>query len=135
MRSATATDSHAQVTDAQIAEDLRSAARLIREHGLAQGRYHDPVTGGYDQSGAIMEGIARGFWSARSQPTYFTDWHKARYLLAEEAMRSFLGATAIIIPGLGSAVTRWNDTPGRTALEVEAALLAAAALIEIGEAA
>lgn len=131
MRPGTATlrdPSVTDVTDDEVAADLRAAAGLIRRRGLAKGLLYEPSTGALCQSGALMEAVCPGFWTGRAPeaPLYMDGRRKARYLLAETAVRSFLGSVGLVIPGLRPAVIRWNDAHERTAEQVAVALEAAA---------
>lgn len=99
-----------------VASGLREAARLIREHGLAQGSYTGPG-GVLCAKGAICRAFAVSFGAGDGT---FTDSPVSRALAAVRSLvpaASALGYDALVV---------WNDTPGRTGQEVAAMLEAAA---------
>jgi hypothetical protein len=93
------------------AEVLRKAAEVIRERGLASGRYES-------ESGAVcMFGAVNFVLTGHANLP-------SDNLAPERALKDFFGYGSVI---------GFNDTPGRTADEVIAALLKAAELAESRE--
>lgn len=98
---------------AQTAADLRAAAEVLRRDGWTQGAYRG----------------ARGSRCASDALCVVTgSTHQAEVGAAYE--RAMAAALALASATGARAVWLWNDTPGRTADEVIAALLAAADAVE-----
>jgi hypothetical protein len=91
----------------QVAADLRAAADLLEHEGWTQGQFQDEETGCRCAAGALEAAAEEEI--------------SGRWLDGIAALTQQLG----ISPGPIS-LYRWNDTPGRTADEVIAALRAAA---------
>ena len=93
---------------AQVAADLRAAAEVLRRDGWRQGDYVQFPNGACCATGAIRKAVYGDPWIAG--------------YLSGRAERAVL---SVVDPG-GHSLPWWNDTPGRTADEVIAALEAAA---------
>jgi hypothetical protein len=101
---------------AQTAADLRAAADVLRRDGWIQRNDHGPH--GHCAAGAIEVAIDPNSIETRNEGW---DW---------EQNERFSEATLILARSFNAEVTAWNDTPGRTAAEVIAALEAAAQAAE-----
>lgn len=115
---------------AQIAADLRAAADVLERDGWTQGSFHRLVDEGricHCAEGAIAVASGR-HEDVRPDPVSnsMVDWKpntdaSARHWDALDALAEVIDAHNI---------PSWNDTPGRTADEVIAALRAAADAVE-----
>ena len=105
---------------AQVAADLRAAADVLERDGWTQGLYHRRrwFRRLHCPSGALLRVIQPN----AQDGTSLTSSNKERWYEAVWAVQDHLFAA----PGPGKTLERWNDTPGRTAAEVIAALRAAA---------
>jgi hypothetical protein len=96
---------------AQVAQDLRAAADVLRRDGWTQKCFHDE-TGAHCMVGAVDVAID-------------PEWEKAGDWDAEQSER-WAKARRVLMAVVGDQLTEFNDKSGRTADEVIAALEAAA---------
>ena len=100
---------------AQVARDLRAAAEVLKRDGWTQGDYFDPESGCKCVSGAIAHVASQGRTPAPGRLDL--DGEFDRWAAAAKVFRRVVQDDSIV---------NFNDTTGRTADEVIAALEAAA---------
>lgn len=116
----------------QTAADLRQAAVILQVDGWTQGNYHcggkhcasGALAIATDQHRPMTEGLLeQGGWGALDN-----NW--ASYELCSPEGRRRLDAERVLELRLGMSLPHWNDASGRTASDVVALLLSAAADLE-----
>jgi hypothetical protein len=109
---------------AQVAADLRAAADVLERDGWTQMTVLNPTTGCRCLTGALAWAASNGETSKPGLLPDFTETYNGETASAYDRWRAACDSLRQQIDDDG--VVDWNDTLGRTADEVTAALRAAA---------